>query len=141
MQYTHLATITTKPGQMRDCLRILETELLPVRVRARPSPSCAGPAMRHAAMTAFVPFSSPAAAKTCKAAATSSTLASPAAEHHRHGWRCSRTVVPSAGGTRRLGHSAAPCSKTALNFDKYCTDFIEYLLRAARILDIYWNKC
>ena len=30
MQYTHLATITTKPGQMRDCLRILETELLPI---------------------------------------------------------------------------------------------------------------
>jgi quinol monooxygenase YgiN len=29
MQYTRLATITTKPGQMRDCLRMLETELLP----------------------------------------------------------------------------------------------------------------
>jgi quinol monooxygenase YgiN len=29
MQYTQLATITTKTGQMRDCLRTLETELLP----------------------------------------------------------------------------------------------------------------
>jgi quinol monooxygenase YgiN len=28
MQYTHLATITTKPGQMRDLLRKMETELL-----------------------------------------------------------------------------------------------------------------
>ena len=29
MQYTDLATITTKPGQMRDCLRTLEADLLP----------------------------------------------------------------------------------------------------------------
>jgi hypothetical protein len=29
MQYTDIATITTKPGQMRDCLRTLEADLLP----------------------------------------------------------------------------------------------------------------
>lgn len=29
MQYTDLATITAKPGQMRDCLRTLEADLLP----------------------------------------------------------------------------------------------------------------
>ena len=30
MQYTHVATITTKPGQLRDFLRKVETELLPI---------------------------------------------------------------------------------------------------------------
>jgi hypothetical protein len=35
MQYTHLATITTKSGQMRDFLRKIETDLLP-RVHEEP---------------------------------------------------------------------------------------------------------
>ncbi len=30
MQYTHVATITTKSGQMRDFLRKIETDLLPL---------------------------------------------------------------------------------------------------------------